>query len=63
MILEDFNDQIVLNLTKGIFSSNNVITIDLCFLRAWFIMCVIWAVCSNVPETLGRNAFWSLQSI
>ena len=35
MILEDFNDQI----TKGIFKSNNVITTDLCFLRAWFIVC------------------------
>ena len=26
-------------------------------------MSVIWVVCSNVPESLGRNPFWSLQSI
>ena len=43
---------------NAFFKSSNEITKDFCLILAVFITLAIWAVCSNVPDMLGRNPFW-----
>ena len=57
MIFQNSRNKIVMDLPKAFLRSRGIITTERCFMRALLMICAIWVVCSNVPESLRIKPF------